>query len=98
VIAGTFAYTTNTASNTISGYTIDAEGNVNLFDDNGVTADLGDEQSPLDAALSQDDSYLYVLNGRADRIVGFMVNEDGSLVEMEGSHDVPAPSVGLVAR
>jgi len=98
VAGGRFAYTTNTGSNTISGYTIDDQGQLALFDDGGVTADLGADQGPLDAALSVDDAFLYVINGRSDTIIGFSIGADGALERLPGVMTVPETSVGLAAR
>jgi 6-phosphogluconolactonase (cycloisomerase 2 family) len=93
-----FAYTTNTPSDNISGYGIAADGSLNLFDDGGVTADMGPDQRPLDAALSSDHDYLYVLNNMSDLVVGFTIADDGSLSALSDSLSVPATSVGLAAR
>jgi 6-phosphogluconolactonase (cycloisomerase 2 family) len=93
-----FAYTTNTPSDNISGYGIAADGSLNLFDDGGVTADMGPDQRPLDAALSSNDDYLYVLNNMSDLVVGFTIADDGSLIALSDSLSVPATSVGLAAR
>lgn len=93
-----FAYTTNTASNTISGYTIGEDGSIDLFEDAGVTIDLGPDQGPLDAALSAGDEYLYVINNGSDTIVGFAIADDGSLEQLPGSFGVPETALGLAAR
>lgn len=93
-----FAYTTNTASNTISGYTIGEDGSIDLFQDAGVTMDLGPDQGPLDAALSAGDEYLYVINNASDTIVGFAIADDGSLEQLPGSYAVPETALGLAAR
>jgi len=98
VVAGNHAYTTNTASDTISGYTVDDQGQLALFDDGGVTADLNAEQGPIDAAVSTDEQYLYVLNAQADTVIGFAVAGDGSLQRLPGVQTVPPNSVGLAAR
>lgn len=98
IAQGAFAYTTNTASNTISSYHLDAAGELTLFDDAGISADLGSDQSPIDMALSKDQTHLYVLNAAADRVIGFDIAEDGSLEPMSLDMAVPASAVGLVAR
>ena len=98
VANGAFAYTTNTASNTISGYTLGEDGSLTLFDDGGVTADLGAEQSPIDMALSDDHAYLYVLNAKSDTVVGYAVEADGALTELDAEMPVAPSAVGLAAR
>jgi 6-phosphogluconolactonase (cycloisomerase 2 family) len=95
IVRDRFAYTTNTGSNTVSAYEIDDEGAITLFGDGGVVVDLGDEHSPLDMATSADESYLYVLNGAADDIMGFAIENDGQLTALDVTVDVPESAVGL---
>jgi 6-phosphogluconolactonase (cycloisomerase 2 family) len=98
IAQGTFAYTTNTASNTISGYHLDSDGMIALFDDDGETAILGADNSPLDMALSSNHDFLYVLNGKSDVIMGFSIDADGGLDKMDDELPIPEASVGLAAR
>ena len=95
IVGDRFAYTTNTASNTVSAYTLDDEGAIDLFPGSGVVVDLGDDHSPLDMAVSADEKYLYVLNGVADNIMGFQIGDDGSLTELPTTVDIPETAVGL---
>ena len=95
VLRDRFAYTTNTGSNTVSGYHIEDDGQMRLFDGGGETAAWGDEQAPIDMATSADDEYLYVLNREADTIVWFAVGDDGSLTSVGSAVDVPEASWGL---
>jgi DNA-binding beta-propeller fold protein YncE len=98
IAQGTFAYTTNTASNTISGYHLDSDGMIALFDDDGETAILGADNSPLDMALSSNHDFLYVLNGKSDVIMGFSIDADGGLDKMDDELPIAEASVGLAAR
>lgn len=94
---GKFAYTTNTGSGSISGYTIGHDGSLSLLDSDGLTAITGG--APIDAALSQNDQFLFVLNAATRRIDVFRVEEDGSLIALPGAGvgSLPAGVNGLVS-
>jgi 6-phosphogluconolactonase len=93
---GRYTYTTNTGSNSISGYAIGRDGALTLLDADGRTAATG--ATPIDAALSRGSRFLYALNGGAREIQGFAVNEDGSLEPLGANGGLPAGAVGLAAR
>jgi len=94
---GKFAYTTNTGSGSISGYAIGHDGSLSLLDSDGLTAVTGG--APIDAALSRNDRFLFVLNAATRRIDVFRVAADGSLIALPGAGigDLPAGVNGLVA-
>lgn len=92
---GRFTYTTNTASNNVSGYSLGRDGSLTLLGD-GVTGVTGG--GPIDAALSRDSQFLYTLNGRDGTISAFQVGHDGSLRPIAGASGLPAGSNGLAAR
>jgi 6-phosphogluconolactonase len=94
---GTYAYSTNAQSNTVSGYGVTDDGSLTLFDDEGSTLALGEEHGPIDMAVGGDDSYLYVLAGAADIIVGAEIEEDGALTRLQADTQVPPTAVGLAA-
>lgn len=96
IVGDRFAYTTNTGSNNISGYDVAADGSLTLFGGDGVVADLGDDQGPIDMALSDDEAYLYVINAAGDEIRGFEVQSDGSLSDLNTTVAVPETAVGLI--
>jgi 6-phosphogluconolactonase (cycloisomerase 2 family) len=95
IVRDRYAYTTNTASNTLSAYEIDEEGAITLFPDGGVVEDLGDEHGPIDMAVSADEAFLYVINAAADNIIGYAVADDGSLSRVGDPTAVPETAVGL---
>ncbi len=97
ILRDDYAYTTNTKSNTVSGYEISNDGSINLFAEGGEGASFGDEQGPIDIAASADESYLYVLNAKADGIVSLAVGDDGRLSQVGVEIDVPETTVGLAA-
>lgn len=91
-----FAYVTNTASNTVTVLNVDASGNLTLQGNgNGATTGAG----PIDLKISNDNLFLYVLNGGDDSISAYSIAADGSLTAIAGGvNGLPANSVGLVAR
>ena len=95
---GRFAYTSNTGSNTISGYGLSRAGELTLLDANGVTATTG--SGPIDLALTKDSRFLYSLDNDtgAGTISAFRVEEDGSLTPASGASGLPAGANGLAAR
>ncbi len=95
-----FTYTTNTGSGSVSGYGINRRSGVlELLDENGVTGMVGEGTGPIDAAVSRDGRFMYVLSGRTGEIVSFEVNEkDGSLTNLERTDGLPAGTNGLIVR
>jgi 6-phosphogluconolactonase len=93
---GRYTYTTNTGSNSISGYRIGNDGGLTLLDADGKTATTG--AGPLDLALAKGSRLLYSLNGGVPEVQGFAVNGDGSLDALGSVGGLPAGSVGLAAR
>jgi 6-phosphogluconolactonase len=92
---GSYAYTTNTGSASVSGYAVGDDGSLTLLDADGKTATTG--ASPIDAALSRGSRFLYVLAGTAQEIDTFEVNADGGLDPVDVDGGLPAGSVGLAA-
>jgi 6-phosphogluconolactonase (cycloisomerase 2 family) len=93
---GKFAYVTNTGSGTVSGYRVLSNGSLHLLNPDGVTGVTGPGSSPIDAALSRDSRFLYVLNAGTHTVSFFQVGPGGSLAHI-GEVSVPAGSVGIVA-
>ena len=92
---GRYAYTTNTGSNSISGYRIAHDGALTLLDADGKTATTG--AGPLDLALAKNSRLLYSLNSGVSEIQGFAVNGDGSLDSLGSIGGLPAGTIGLAA-
>lgn len=88
---GRFAYTTNTGSNSISGYAIGADGSLTLLS----SGPFGTGAGPIDAAVAG--GFLYALNAGTDDISAFAVEGDGSLTSIAGASGLPAASVGLAS-
>ncbi len=92
---GKFAYTTNTGSGSVSGYSI-KDGTLVLLDADGRTGVAG--AAPTDEAMSHNSQFLYTLNSRGNSISAFQVsNGSGALSSLTTTSGVPSGSVGLAA-
>jgi 6-phosphogluconolactonase (cycloisomerase 2 family) len=94
---GSYAYTTNTGSGTVSGYAIHADGSLALLDANGVTGFTGRRSAPADEDLSNGGGFLYVNLAGTHEVAGFLVGGDGSLQRIGKAAGLPPGAVGLVA-
>jgi 6-phosphogluconolactonase len=95
---GHFAYTTNTGSSSVSGYRVARNGALTLLNADGVTGMTGAGSSPLDAAISADGKFLFVLSPNVGQVSSFRVKEDGSLRAGPRVDGVPLSASGLVAH
>jgi 6-phosphogluconolactonase len=96
---GKFTYTTNTGTGNISGYHINHNGSLSLFNDGGNTGSTGDGSSPIDAALSNGSGYLYALGAGTHTISVFKVNRhNGSLTSVQTVTGMPDHAAGLAAN
>jgi 6-phosphogluconolactonase len=77
---GTYLYTDNTGSGTISGFDPSPSGNLAPLTADSIVAHTG--AAPLDMGISRDGKYLYSLETGAGVIGIFMINADGSLVSL----------------
>jgi 6-phosphogluconolactonase (cycloisomerase 2 family) len=94
---GRYTYTTNTASNTTSGYAIHPRGQLELLDPSGVSGN--NTGAPIDAAVTRHGGkYLYVLNGSGNAIDAFAIESNGDLTSVAGGiTGLTAGTNGLVA-
>ena len=95
---GRFAYTTNTGSGTVSGYSVGFSGALRLLNGDGITANTGSGSTPLDAAMSNDNRFLYILTPGSSNIQGFTISPDGILSPLTEATGIPASASGLAAR
>jgi 6-phosphogluconolactonase (cycloisomerase 2 family) len=92
---GKFAYATNTASNNISSFSVHPySGNLNVLHAIAATTQAG----PIDADLSNNSKYLYVLNAGAHSIGAYEVANNGSLTSVQNVPGLPVGTNGLAAR
>lgn len=93
-----YAYTSNTGSGTISGYSV-RHGALSLLDADGRTGVTGQGTAPIDLALSRDGRFLYSLNSGDETISRFAVRADGSLSSLGTDvANLPDGANGLAAR
>lgn len=95
---GHFAYTTNTASSTITGVSIDQNGLLALLDSNGITAKLDAGARPLDLDFNASGHLLFVLDSGRDEVVSFYRDSKGALHRAPGSLKLPDGAAGLIAN
>jgi 6-phosphogluconolactonase len=94
---GKYAYSANTGSGSISGYSITPNGNLTLLDADGRTGITGEGTRPADMALSNNSQYLFTLNGGTKSISSFHINSDGSLEWIQEIKGLPSSVFGLAA-
>ncbi|MDO9314581.1 MAG: beta-propeller fold lactonase family protein [Burkholderiaceae bacterium] len=92
--SGRHAYVTNTGSGTISRYSVQKSGKVELAQGIAATSGAG----PIDAAISADGRGLFVLNSGSNSISSFAIAHDGTLTAASSAPGLPAGSNGLAAN
>ncbi len=92
---GTFAYTTNTGSGTISSLAIGAGATLTLVE--AVAGSSGPGSRPLDAAFTPGGRFLYVRNGSGN-VGAFRVEGRGGLTHIGDFGELPRGTNGMAAR
>ena len=97
---GKFAYTTNTGSDSITGYKVKkSSGILIMLNGDGVTATTEAGSAPTDMALSNGSRFLYALNSATGEIDAFKVKKNnGKLTEVDNIGGLPDSATGLAAR
>jgi 6-phosphogluconolactonase (cycloisomerase 2 family) len=88
VQAGRYFYATNTASNTITGYTEAPDGQLSLLHGDGVSATT--DTGPIDIAAAPNGRHVFELNGLAGDLTIYAVAPDGTLTPTHTIHGLPA--------
>ena len=89
---GGFYYVANTGSNTLSGFTIGADGQPSLL---GTVATT--EPGPIDLAASSDGSFLYGETGLTSTVDEYQVESDGTLTKLGTVTGLPPGIEGIAA-
>lgn len=89
---GRFAFSANSASHTISSYTITEDGNLALLNAIAATTNV-----PLDMAFTVDGRFIYVRNADGT-LAGFQLGADGDLTPIASASGLPSGSQGIAAR
>lgn len=98
---GRYAYVTNNASGTISGYRIGKDGRLRLLDDSGVSARLPPGSAPVDVSVSHDGRFLYTVNAGRGALDAFRIDpHSGHLTPLGeiGGLPVSDGAAGLVVE
>ena len=96
VKAGEFYYVSNTGSNNVSGYRIDADGKPTLIGPTGIVATT--EPGPIDLAVAGGGSFLYVQTGTTGTVDQFRVNGDGTLTKLGVVTGLPVGQEGIASN
>lgn len=92
----TWGWAINAGSDSVTGYNVAADGTLTLTKGTGIAAATANK--PLDAALSSDGAFLYVLDSVDHAISTYAIAADGSLARRHDVIGLPATAVGLAAN
>ncbi len=92
-----FAYVSNTASGSISAYTVAASGELTLVGD-GRAFDTGEGSRPTDMAVTSNSRYLYTLDSGTGALSIARIETNGRLSDLGTVTGLPATAVGLAAK
>ncbi len=87
------AFTTNTASGTISSFQLGFNGSVKLQE--SVAGNTGPGSGPIDMSVSPDGRFLYTLNAGSDTLSSFAVTLNGKLSLLDTLNGLPNGANGL---
>jgi 6-phosphogluconolactonase (cycloisomerase 2 family) len=90
-----FYYVANTGSNTLSGFTIAADGQPSLVGATGIVATT--EPGPIDLAASSDGRFLYGETGIEGTVDEYQVESDGTLTKLGTVTGLPPGIEGIAA-
>ena len=94
---GRFVYTSNSATSTISGFSISNHGTLTPLPGT-IVATLPAGSTNLDTAISSDGKFLYTLNSGTGSLSIFGINKDGTLISLgEAGGLSPAAGVNGIA-
>jgi 6-phosphogluconolactonase (cycloisomerase 2 family) len=94
---GRLAFTTNTASGSVSAFAIGQDGSLSLL--HAVAANTGAGSAPIDMARSRNGRFVYVLApGAGGTVRPYSIEPDGQLTGLGPVGGVPATAFGLAAR
>jgi hypothetical protein len=90
-----YYYVANTGSNTLSGYSIDANGAPSLVTPTGIVATT--EPGPIDLTAPSSGGFLYGETGVGGTVDEYQVNGDGTLTKLGAVTGLPAGIEGIAA-
>ncbi|HEY3807786.1 MAG TPA: beta-propeller fold lactonase family protein [Kofleriaceae bacterium] len=86
----------NAGGDSVTGYSVAGDGTIALTAPTGVAA--GTANKPLDAALSSDGAFLYVLDSTDHAISNYEVGASGALTRLPDFLGLPAAAEGIAAN
>lgn len=92
---GSYVYTANAGSASISGFHVGANGSLELLKNSSLPAKTGIH--PADMAFSPDGATLFSLNNGDGTMSAFAIESDGGLKPMNGLSGLPTTAAGLAA-
>jgi 6-phosphogluconolactonase (cycloisomerase 2 family) len=95
VSARGFFFVSNTGSNTLSGYRINAAGTPSLVTPDGIVATT--PAGPIDMAVSSQGNFLYAQTGTAGTVEEYHVERDGTLTHLGSVTGLPPGMEGIAA-
>jgi 6-phosphogluconolactonase len=95
---GEYAYTSNTASGSITGFKIGRDGSLKVLNEDGRTGVTGNGSGPIDMIISRNGRFLSSLNTGNGTISTFQIAENGTLATVDTTSSLPTSANGLVAR
>ncbi len=91
---GRFAFTTNTASGTISSFQVGLDGKATVAENKASITGTG----PIDMIVGPESQFLYTLNAGNNTISSFELGLDGTLTFATTLNNLPKGANGLIAR
>lgn len=83
---GQYMYATNTFSDSIVSYQVDRSGALTYLNTVAIPDNFVDEEEqPLEIKVTDDDKFLYVVNGNTATVVGYLISSDGSITLQDES-------------
>jgi 6-phosphogluconolactonase len=95
---GRYAYTGNAATGTITGFSVNHKGLLNILVPSGLSASTGAGSHTTDLATSDEGEFLYALANVGQTVNAFHIAHDGSLTPAGVFTGVPTSAVGLVVK
>lgn len=92
-----YAWTTNTGSGSLTGYSVSPSGSITRLQKDGRSGDSGAGSGPIDVAQSRRGHYVYSLEAGTHTIGMFQVENDGSLTSLGEISGLPVGTNGLAA-